>query len=76
MLRRDIHRLFDDGLLAVQPNSMRIDVGEHLAVYSQYAELQDQPLKLPLKDEQTDWLGKHWDEHRASSPSRTPRRAR
>lgn len=76
MLRRDIHRLFDDGLLAVQPNSMRIDVGEHLSAYSQYAELHDEPLKLQLRDEQVNWLAKHWEEHRASPTLATSHGAR
>ncbi len=64
MLRRDIHRLFDDGLLAVQPSTLRVDVAPMLAAYPQYARLHDQPLTLRLRDEQVDWLGKHWDEHR------------
>ncbi len=64
MLRRDIHRLFDDGLLAVQPLRLRVDVAPVLAAYPQYARLHDEPLTLRLKDEQVEWLGKHWNEHR------------
>ena len=64
MLRRDIHRLFDDGLLAVTPSALRIDVAPSLAAYPQYARLHDEPLTLRLRDEQVDWLGKHWREHR------------
>ncbi|WP_158274459.1 HNH endonuclease signature motif containing protein [Cellulomonas sp. WB94] len=67
MLRRDIHRLFDDGLLAVQPSSLCIDVAPALATYPQYARLHDEPLTLRLKDEQVDWLGKHWNEHRVDA---------
>ena len=67
MLRRDIHRLFDDGLLAVEPSTLRVDVAPMLAAYPQYARLHDQPLTLRLKDEQVDWLGKHWDEHRVAA---------
>ncbi|WP_315093513.1 HNH endonuclease signature motif containing protein [uncultured Cellulomonas sp.] len=65
MLRRDIHRLFDDGLLAVQPSTLRIDVAPSLARYPQYARLHDETLTLSLKDPQIDWLSKHWDEHRS-----------
>lgn len=64
MLRRDIHRLFDDGMLAVEPSNLRIDVAPHLASFPQYARLHDERLTLRLRDEQIDWLGKHWDEHR------------
>jgi ribosomal protein L37AE/L43A len=64
MLRRDIHRLFDDGLLAVDPSRLRVDVAPTLAIYPQYASLHDQRLTVRLREEQIDWLGKHWDEHR------------
>ena len=66
MLRRDIHRLFDDGLLTVDPSRLRIDVAGDLARYSQYASLHDQPLRLRLNDQQVQWLDQHWSEHRAS----------
>jgi hypothetical protein len=65
MLRRDVHRLFDDGLLAVEPTALRIDVAPSLAAYPQYARLDHEPLKLRLRDPQVEWLAKHWDEHRA-----------
>jgi len=70
MLRRDIHRLFDDGLLAVEPAELRVDVAPSLAAYPQYARLHDEPLTLRLRDEQVDWLGKHWNEHRVDAQSR------
>lgn len=71
MLRRDIHRLFDDGLLAVRPSSLHIDVAPELATYPQYARLHGEPLTLRLHDEQVEWLGKHWDEHRLEAPPQT-----
>ncbi|MCL1870571.1 MAG: HNH endonuclease [Promicromonosporaceae bacterium] len=64
MLRRDIHRLFDDGLLAVQPSNLHIDVSPELEPYPQYARLHEMPLTIELHDNQVDWLGRHWDEHR------------
>lgn len=67
MLRRDIHRLFDDGSLAVRPSTLRVDVAPVLATYPQYARLHDEPLTLRLKDEQVEWLGRHWDEHRVET---------
>lgn len=68
MLRRDIHRLFDDGLLAVEPSGLRVDVAASLADYPQYGRLQGAQLAFPLRDEQVDWLGKHWTEHRVGTP--------
>lgn len=67
MLRRDIHRLFDDGLLAVNPTRFRIDVASDLAEYPQYASLHDQPLTTQLLTVQVEWLDKHWHEHREPS---------
>jgi len=64
MLRRDIHRLFDDGALAVEPSALRVDVAPELHAFPQYARLHDAPLHLRLRDEQVDWLAKHWGEHR------------
>lgn len=80
MLRRDIHRLFDDGSLAVDPALLRIDVGSDLAQYPQYAQLHGEPLMTRLVDDQVEWLGKHWDEHRtaqrhSAGPARTGRDA-
>ncbi len=66
MLRRDIHRLFDDGALAVDPAQLHIDVAPELSAYPQYARLHDEPLKLRLQESQVEWLAKHWAEHRLS----------
>ncbi len=67
MLRRDVHRLFDDGALAVDPARLRVDVTPELAAYPQYARLHGGPLTLRLQDAQVEWLTRHWDEHRGSS---------
>jgi len=65
MLRRDIHRLFDDGSLAVEPARLRIDVADELSPYPQYARLHGERLQLTLRDEQVGWLAEHWGEHRS-----------
>lgn len=66
LLRRDIHRLFDDGWLAVEPDRLRVDVSGQLEPYPQYAALHDQQLRVTLRDRQIEWLASHWTEHRAS----------
>lgn len=68
MLRRDIHRLFDDGMLAVEPDRLRVDVAPELAEFPQYARLHDERLTLRLRDQQVDWLNRHWEEHRRPEP--------
>lgn len=67
MLRRDVHRLFDDGALAVEPSTLRVDVSPELAHYPQYARLHGDPLVLRLRDVQVEWLARHWDEHRTDA---------
>lgn len=71
MLRRDIHRLFDDGSLAVDPSRLRVDVAPDLANFPQYARLDGERLAMRLRDEQVAWLSKHWEEHRLTSSARS-----
>ena len=63
-MRRDIHRLFDDGWLAVDPASLKVSVYDELESYPQYAKLHDEQLHLQPQKQQIEWLGKHWSEHR------------
>lgn len=64
LLRKDIHRLFDDGWLAVRPGNLSVDVASSLADFPQYAQLHEQRLKVDLAPQQQDWLEQHWEEHR------------
>jgi predicted RNA-binding Zn-ribbon protein involved in translation (DUF1610 family) len=66
LLRRDVHRLFDDGWLAVDPGTLKVDVSVNLETFPQYASLHDRQLHTPLRDPQVEWLARHWAEHRAS----------
>jgi len=65
MIRRDIHRLFDLGLLCVDP-SITIDVHHDLNGYPTYQHLQGQPLAFPIGRGTTDWMKLHWEQHRSS----------
>ena len=66
LLRRDIHRLFDDGSLAVDPDRLRADVSDDLKQFPQYARLHDCELHTHLRNSQVEWLAQHWAEHRVS----------
>jgi hypothetical protein len=63
LLRRDLHRLFDQGLLAVAADGT-IDVADSLKPYGLYAALQGQRLKVSTIGGQRDWLALHWAEWR------------
>jgi hypothetical protein len=65
LLRRDVHRLFDDGELAVDPKTLTIDVGERLQSFDQYAMLHESRLTIDLDEAQVSWLAKHWQQHRS-----------
>ncbi len=76
LLRRDVHRLFDDGGLAIDPTALTIDVAPELSTYPQYASLHGKCLRVTVMDPQVEWLEKHWREHRgAAAQVRTARRA-
>jgi hypothetical protein len=69
LMRRDIHRLFDEGLLAVHPNTLHIDVHPDLAGYAEYARFHDKPLHPTPTEGQREWLRKHWEQMRPTSPA-------
>ena len=64
LLRRDVHRLFDRGLLAVNPSTLTLDIHPDLAVHAQYSALQGKALAVDVKKAVIGWLQKHWDEFR------------
>ncbi|MDX8146493.1 HNH endonuclease signature motif containing protein [Lentzea sp. BCCO 10_0061] len=69
LMRRDIHRLFDEGLLAVHPNTLHIDVHPNLAGYPEYARFHDKPLHPTPTEGQREWLRRHWEQMRPTSPA-------
>jgi hypothetical protein len=68
LLRRDIHRLFDRGDLAVNPDTLTVSIREPLRRYPGYAVLDGRPLLLEPNGRQREWLRRHWVQHRDPSP--------
>jgi len=66
LLRSDIHNLFDVGLIAVNPSTVRVDVAPTLRAYAQYAHLHGASLHVEPNLRQIDWLRAHWDQHRTA----------
>ena len=64
LLRRDIHRLFDKGLIAVNPSDWTTDVHTDLQIFGDYANLHGKKLAIDLRKRVEGWLEKHWDEFR------------
>ncbi|UGQ14663.1 HNH endonuclease [Yinghuangia sp. ASG 101] len=67
LLRRDIHRLFDLGHIAVQPERLVLHISEELAEYHSYRPLHGVPIQTPLVEGQRRWLAEHWRVHREPS---------
>lgn len=64
LLRRDVHRLFDLGFLAVDPMTLKIDVHADLHDFPVYKSLDGCALHVALTKRQKDWLEHHWSAHR------------
>ncbi|MGW3913225.1 HNH endonuclease, partial [Streptomyces sp. NPDC005070] len=67
LLRRDIHRLFDLGQIAVNPASGLIDIAPGLRGFPLYGQLHGQGLAVPLRPEHRIWLEAHWLSKRTAS---------
>ena len=72
LIRRDLHRLFDSGLIAVDPESCLVDVSPLLSSYPGYMTLQDRALHVEITSSQLKWLEDHWQLHRGAPTSATP----
>jgi DNA-directed RNA polymerase subunit RPC12/RpoP len=67
LLRRDLHSLFDSGLLTINPADSRIDVDPLLSCFPEYERLNGQPLSVKLSSKQLRWVRAHWDQFRTAS---------
>jgi hypothetical protein len=68
LLRRDLHRLFDLGLIALHPTDRTLHVAEELHTYPEYKRLHGLAMHVELTDAQRAFLLHHWEQHR-NTPS-------
>lgn len=64
LLRRDIHRLFDVGDLAVNPLLLTVDVKPAISQFEEYRRLHGRNLNGIIGPGQRKWLALHWNVHR------------
>lgn len=69
LLRRDVHRLFDRGDLAIDPDRLTIDIDTELEPFENYARLHGQDIRVDVNSNQRSWLEKHWMQHRSDAPT-------
>ena len=74
LLRRDVHRLFDRGDLAIDPDRLTIDIDTELEPFETYARLHGKHVTVDVNSDQRSWLERHWMQHR--SDTTTPALAR
>lgn len=65
LIRKDLHRLFDLGLIVISPDTLCIKLSEELVKCKQYAELDGVPLKVNVHAKAKSWLEKHFKHHSA-----------
>lgn len=63
MLRRDVHRLFDIGLISVIPKESTIEIHEDLRIYPAYEDLVGTPLKVEVSHKTQKWLDLHYEQY-------------
>ena len=64
LLRRDLHRLFDLGLIAVNSISLKIDLLPEIKKFDQYKNLDQKKLEVKLSQEEINWFKDHWNRYR------------
>lgn len=67
LLRSDVHVLFDAGLLAVDPDSLVVDVEQDIRRYPAYGQFHGNQLAVDVSPSQAEWLRHHWRQHRGST---------
>ena len=64
LLRKDLHRLFDLGLIAINPATLKIDLAPEIRRIAQYRHLHGAKLAISLPAQGRKWIKEHWQEHR------------
>ena len=66
LFRADIHRLFDRGLLGIDPSTELVRTSPKLESWGSYRALNSKSVEVPLSKAQLEWLKLHWDQHAQS----------
>lgn len=66
LMRKDLHKLFDLGLITIDVSTMKISLASSLQKIAQYKDLHESNLKVQISNETKNWLQMHWDEHNIS----------
>lgn len=64
LLRRDLHNLLDLGAIAVDPDTLRLDLSPDIVGFAAYGSLHGQSLAVEIPPETREWLRMHWSAFR------------
>lgn len=64
LLRKDIHLLFDRGIICIDPDTLEIDVSPAVRGYGSYEVFHRSRVQIPINDAQQSWIATHWTQHR------------
>ncbi len=67
LLRRDVHRLFDVGLLSVNPDTLLIEVHRDIQNIETYRNIDGCPLQVKVSTKTQEWLKAHWEQTHMSA---------
>ena len=67
LIRKDLHKLFDWGLILVNPKSLNIFVDESLSEYPVYHSLHGNKLCVNVNEKTKKWIKQHWELHEQSN---------
>ncbi|MGW2679331.1 HNH endonuclease signature motif containing protein [Streptomyces sp. NPDC001436] len=67
LLRKDVHRLFDLGQIAIDPKTLTLDVAPQTRAYPDYDKLHGQTLAVALDKKHEKWIKEHWGMHRSQA---------
>ena len=62
LLRRDLHALFDKGLITVSAEDT-VELHESLLEFPDYASVHEQPLAVDIAEQTSEWLRMHREQH-------------
>ena len=60
LIRKDLHRLFDLGLVAIEPRSLKINVDKSLSSYPLYQSLNETKIAVKVDPKTKKWIKQHW----------------
>ena len=66
LMRADLHLLFDQGLISVDPVSLCVRLDPSIIEYSVYRELHGRKLQGAVTSGTRNWLRLHWEQHGGS----------